>query len=159
MMRIKRICLFVGILVFASTGMAEPKPATKPASRRVAQNPSSEFCRAKRWRDRRDLSKQQLVLKLSSMPRERIRQMAWGELLSKHPQPIFPFLFIYLAKTEPNNLLSGYYEGVLYIMNQSIPWRKVAEQWPQPVDLRQLNLKAWTLPTLCKEYQMAGGTL
>ncbi len=131
----------------------------KTAKRVVAETPPVGECGAQRWKDRRDLSKQQLVAKLQAMPRDRIRQMAWGELLSKNSKPIFPFLFMYLAKTESSDLLAGYYEGVLYMTNQTIQWRDVAEQWPQPIDLRQVNAKAWTLSTLCKEYRLAGGTL
>lgn len=121
-------------------------------------SPKTSFsCETKTWKGPRNLTKQQWVQRLSSMSRESVREMAWGELLSKNSKPIFPVFLIYLAKTEANDLLAGYYEGILYLMNQSIPWRKVVENWPQKIRMKSLNRKYWTASKLCREYVRAGG--
>lgn len=147
--------MLASLLLWSFAAAAGPKD--KKPGRKVSQAAGS--CGSQLWKGPRDLSRPQWVASLQNIARSDIREMAWGELLSNNPKPVFPVLLIYLAKTENVKLLAGYYEGILVLMNSNIRWRELVETWPQPVDLGSLNMTYWNLPKLCEEFKKAGGTL
>lgn len=112
------------------------------------------WCQGKVWPISRDLSIQELTPQLERMDRWEIVEFAWGELTTAQPKPMFAPLLQYLAGTENNADLRGYYKAMGYFTlgKQELP--AAIAKWPKR---QPYNGQGFTQEELCDLYVKAGG--
>ena len=91
---------------------------------------------------------------LDATPRQDVIEMAWGEILNDSNKTVAAPLLQYLAGTEPQNLLRGYYKAMNSMITNGLTPEEAIQAWPKRVIARK---PIYTLEQMCDLYKKSGG--
>lgn len=99
--------------------------------------------------------KTELKVMFDQTDRKTLIQSFWGELLQEQPRKILIPVIQYLAQSEPNPSVTGYYQAMAVAAGIQRPVDIEIEAWPQHSS-NPHKVKA-NLKELCDLYSRAGG--
>jgi hypothetical protein len=145
------LLLFTSKLAYAAGG----KNVAKTLSTNTPPTAGSgqPWCVGNPWPLSRDLPIANVVTQLEGFQGSRriaILQWGWGEIVQGHPKHMIAPIFKYLAGTETNSDLRGYYELMGYLAMNGVDVNTAMKYWPkrQTLNPTRLSLKA-----MCDDYQ------
>lgn len=113
-----------------------------------------EWCEALTWPASRDASISELAADFEGVERFELTQYAWGELTQAHAKPMFAPILQYLAATENNDELRGYYKAMGYFALGRKELPAALKKWPERP---AFNGRGFSLEKLCEMYRKSGG--
>ena len=97
----------------------------------VASALATPKCTTTEWAANRNLPLKVFKSTLDKTPRNQIIQMAWGEILRQKPDSVAFPLLQYLANTETNKDLRGYYLTMGMMLNPGVDLSDTVKTWPK----------------------------
>lgn len=113
-----------------------------------------EWCAGPLWPAARDTSISTLTAEFAGADRFELTQYAWGELTHEQAKPMFAPILQYLAATETNDELRGYYKAMGYFALGRKDLPESLKKWPERA---AHNGQGFTLEELCQMYFKSGG--
>jgi hypothetical protein len=138
--------LFLLLVLVAITSQA----ATR--AKRVSNH--STACQSITWTKPRDLPIKAFKEMLDKTPRREIVQLAWGEILNDSNKTVAAPVLQYLAGTESNDTLRGYYKAMNSMITRGLTPEEAILAWPKRVPARK---PIYNLKQLCELYRKSGG--
>lgn len=115
-----------------------------------------EWCAASTWPASREASMPELAADFQGADRFELTQFAWGELTHANAKPMFAPILQYLAATENNEELRGYYKAMGYYALGRKELPEALKKWPERA---AYDGKGFTLEELCQMYRKSGGSV
>jgi hypothetical protein len=115
-----------------------------------------EWCSGPTWPTSRDTSIAELAADFENADRFELTQYAWGELTSAQAKPMFAPILQYLAATESNDELRGYFKAMGYFALGRKELPEGLKKWP---DRAAHNGRGFSLEELCQMYRKSGGAV
>jgi hypothetical protein len=115
---------------------------------------AESWCRALTWPVSRDSSLSEMKEDLAKIDRFELVQLAWGELTTEQKKPMFAPILMYLAGTENDADLRGYYKAMGYFALGKTELPEALKEWPKRAPY---DGKGFPLSDLCKMYRESGG--
>jgi len=113
-----------------------------------------EWCVGPEWPVSRESSISELAADFEGIDRFELTQYAWGELTTAQAKPMFAPILQYLAATENNDELRGYYKAMGYFALGRKELPESLKTWPARA---AFNGKGFSLEELCQMYRKSGG--
>lgn len=114
------------------------------------------WCVGLEWPVSRDSSISDLAGDFENTDRFELNQYAWGELTSAQAKPMFAPILQYLAATENDDELRGYYKAMGYFALGRKELPESLEKWPERA---AYNGQGFSLAELCQMYRKSGGVV
>ena len=111
-------------------------------------------CKSSQWTKPRDLPIKGFKEILDATVRQEVIAMAWGEILNDSNKTVAAPLLQYLAGTEPNATLRGYYKAMNSMITNGMTPEESIQAWPKRVMARK---PIYNLQQMCDLYRKSGG--
>lgn len=115
---------------------------------------SETACKTTKWATSRNLPITQIKQKLDTVPRSTIVQMAWWEIVNQSTASMAGPILQYLAGTEQDSLLRGYYKSMHAMITPGLTPEDAIQTWPRRPASRK---SIYTLMQLCELYKKSNG--
>lgn len=109
---------------------------------------SPPACKQKVWPISRDLKIPEIIGELQNLPREEVRQYAFWELAHQNPKSMDIPLLKFLAGTESDNDLAGFYGGIA-VLTYGKRLEELVKGWPQ----RPARVQQFSEAEICKFFR------
>jgi hypothetical protein len=121
-------------------------------------NAGTPDCKPDEWKSNPNLPLKNIVHILEHTSRPQIIQLAWGEMLrADQTRSLALPVLQYLASTEQEKPLRGYYKVLELSITSGLEPRSLLKTWP--VRYAQQQKTTLTLPQLCDLYAQTAGVV